>query len=50
MNLELILEMSAEGIPRCLRIAVVVLIYGGLLAVGSSAAQTVSRYDQADSR
>jgi hypothetical protein len=34
MNLELILEISAEGIPRWLRIAVVVLIYGGLLAGG----------------
>ena len=34
MNLELILEISAEGIPRWLRIAVVALIYGGLLAGG----------------
>jgi hypothetical protein len=34
MNLELILEKSAEGMPRWLRIAVVALIYGGLLAGG----------------
>ncbi len=33
-NLELILEISAKGIPRWLRIAVVLLIYGGLLAGG----------------
>jgi hypothetical protein len=32
--LELILEISAKGIPRWLRIAVVALIYGSLLAVG----------------
>ena len=32
--MELILEISAEGIPRWLRIAVVALIYGGLLAGG----------------
>jgi hypothetical protein len=32
--LELILEISAKGIPRWLRIAVVALIYGSLLAGG----------------
>ena len=32
--MELILEISAKGIPRWLRIAVVALIYGGLLAGG----------------
>jgi hypothetical protein len=33
-NLEFILEILAEGIPRWLRIGVVALIYGGLLAGG----------------
>ncbi len=32
--MELVLEISAEDIPRWRRIAVVALIYGGLLAVG----------------